>query len=62
MQSDEAGRARDTTDRRPGQQLGGEAPRGGVGGADLTTGIGHLPIFVEVGEEQAVDEGGFPEA
>lgn len=34
----------------------------GVGGADLTIGIGHLPIFVEVGEEQAVDEGGFPEA
>lgn len=26
----------------------------------LTTGLRQLPILIEVGEKQAVDEGGFP--
>lgn len=34
----------------------------GKAGEALTTGLWQLPILVEVGEKQAVDEGGFPQA
>lgn len=41
--------------------MAGAAGGGGVGGG-LTTGFWDLPILIEVGEKQAVDEGGFSQA
>lgn len=37
-------------------------PAGEEARSRFTTGIWHLTILIEVGEEQAVDEGGFPQA
>lgn len=34
----------------------------GEDGEGLTTGLWQLPILIEVGEKQTVDEGGFPQA
>lgn len=45
---------------RRGNVGGGRMP--GEDGEGLTTGLWQLPILIKVGEKQAVDEGGFPQA
>lgn len=39
-------------------QIGDRVPEGWCG---LTIDIWHLPVLIEVGEKQAVDESGFPQ-
>lgn len=52
----------DPDEKKESAAWGWERQRTWRGREDLTTGLWQVPVLIEIGEKQAVDEGGFSQA